>query len=496
MILNRRSFIELSVIGSSLLIGNKYELSAQTQQYRVRKNVECLTDSEKAAFKKVIQDMKNLSKKEPKNHSGWNKQAEIHVSRCGDNNPLNVHSSWLFLPWHRAYLYYFERICQTLSGNPDFALPYWDWTNPKTRKIPDLFLKEPLLHDRPGIEEILEARDEMVGQGVINDLLTEQDFWGFVGRDPCTSAVASGRLESTPHDHIHNFIGGDMQYTVSAAFDPIFWLHHANVDRLWVKWMRAKGTPQHKEWSAKIVDGFYNPDDTQAPGKMVGEIVSTYDLGYRYDDEPTKPLKYGNSSEILEVSTSDICIIGTVGDKAKIINGGLRIAFSDIFKITKPLDKSSKDTLNIIREVGKIISKKQTSKQSPGLLMVIELEKPVNPKIVVRLFINAPENSQGLSIDIPSYLTTVGFFESGHKHDKDKMDKHNHDEEKTNINDDSRKFIINITSKIKELFKLSPSQFFSLDKTTISIVPVLLQGNSIETVGGVKIRSLEFILVR
>src|SRR3712207_7159774 len=41
----------------------------------------------------------------------------------------------IFLPWHRAYLGYFEQICRELSGYPRFALPYWDWT--AEPKVPD-----------------------------------------------------------------------------------------------------------------------------------------------------------------------------------------------------------------------------------------------------------------------------------------------------------------------------------------------------------------------
>ena len=50
-----------------------------------------------------------------------------------------------------------------------------------------------------------------------------------------------GHLEGSPHNYIHNgFVRGDMGKLGSAALDPIFWLHHANIDRLWSVW-NARG---------------------------------------------------------------------------------------------------------------------------------------------------------------------------------------------------------------------------------------------------------------
>ena len=42
-------------------------------------------------------------------------------------NGMEIHGSWWFLAWHRAYLYFHERILGALIGDPTFALPYWDW---------------------------------------------------------------------------------------------------------------------------------------------------------------------------------------------------------------------------------------------------------------------------------------------------------------------------------------------------------------------------------
>src|SRR5436305_4534028 len=58
---------------------------------------------------------------------------------------------------------------------------------------------------------------------------------------PNHGASPHGRLESTPHDSVHVSIGGFMGSFGTAARDPIFWLHHSNIDRLWDAWLIQAG---------------------------------------------------------------------------------------------------------------------------------------------------------------------------------------------------------------------------------------------------------------
>lgn len=47
-----------------------------------------------------------------------------------------MHFSWLFFPFHRAYLYFFERIAGKLLGDPGFAVPFWSWDVPEGMRMP------------------------------------------------------------------------------------------------------------------------------------------------------------------------------------------------------------------------------------------------------------------------------------------------------------------------------------------------------------------------
>ena len=70
------------------------------------------------SYKKAIRAMLALPPSDPRN---WYRHAIVHALDC-------PHGNWWFLVWHRGYIGWFEQICRELSGDPDFALPYWDWT--------------------------------------------------------------------------------------------------------------------------------------------------------------------------------------------------------------------------------------------------------------------------------------------------------------------------------------------------------------------------------
>ena len=101
-------------------------------------------------MRRAVARMKALPQSDPRN---WIRFADIHRNFC-------PHANWYFLPWHRAYIRSFERICQELSGKADFALPYWNWT--ADRQFPAAFRpaiasSNPLFHPRPGVASGLAA---------------------------------------------------------------------------------------------------------------------------------------------------------------------------------------------------------------------------------------------------------------------------------------------------------------------------------------------------
>ena len=104
---------------------------------------------------------------------------------------------------------------------------------------------------------------------------------------------AAGAIEAAPHNLVHKTIGlqGDMGSPTTAARDPIFWLHHANIDRLWVKWTDpARGRIPPVDDDVWMTTKFTFVDEDGNEQTMSGaEVLDTqFQLGYRYDDDPVR----------------------------------------------------------------------------------------------------------------------------------------------------------------------------------------------------------------
>ncbi|WP_265533297.1 tyrosinase family protein [Pseudomonas saponiphila] len=247
------------------------------------------------------------------------------------------HSNWFFLPWHRGYLASFEQIVRDevvrLGGPQDWALPYWNYNEgSQSLNLPPAFAAK-VLPDNEGPNPLyVENRFGISGNGevVLNadliklDCLDEPRYEGGKhGTPPGFGGTpkslyrggVTGRLESCPHNVVHTEVGGPkqvriaddgsryevrglMSYPETAALDPIFWLHHANIDRLWQVWLDSPdehSNPDKSHWyngPDKLSRPFIVPQVNGEPWKFkVVEVLDTLAprLNYRYDN--TAPVK-------------------------------------------------------------------------------------------------------------------------------------------------------------------------------------------------------------
>jgi tyrosinase len=246
-------------------------------------------DPDLAAMRRAVAAMKALPASDPRN---WTRFAEIHGSFC-------PHGNWYFLPWHRAYILAFERLCRELSGKPDFALPYWNWT--VDRRFPAAFAAgtpatNPLNHPRTGVARGWRLTDDMVGPQVMARIMNSPDFEAFGSTRPPGQDSAAPRwqrragskteLEFNPHDSVHLSVGGNMGIVELSSFDPVFYLHHANVDRLWNAWnRRGNANSPERIWRDFAFNGQFIGPDAAPWNVAVGQLGETQALGYRYDDD-------------------------------------------------------------------------------------------------------------------------------------------------------------------------------------------------------------------
>ncbi|MEA2329043.1 MAG: hypothetical protein QOE68_4002 [Thermoanaerobaculia bacterium] len=259
----------------------------------IRKDVGGLTaaSSDLISYGNAINAMKLLL---PTNPLSWSYQAAIHgVLPFGPPPAWNTceHGSLEFLSWHRMYLYWFERIIRKKSGDPNFALPFWNYGSSSQRYLPP-----PFRTSGTGLFVPNANRGSGWNAGTSFLQSTAVSTSGCLPQVPFGSF--SGNLESTPHAAVHNAFGstgGWMGSIYTAAQDPIFYLHHCNIDRLWNVWLAQGGGRTNPlgdtTWKDKKFLFF---DENGAQVWMTGcDILRAQEqLGYVYQNEPPQVKQY------------------------------------------------------------------------------------------------------------------------------------------------------------------------------------------------------------
>jgi tyrosinase len=168
--------------------------------------------------------------------------------------------SWMaarnFLAWHRWYLLKLEQRLQ--REDEDVTLPYWDWI--KDPKIPTQLNRTSLLQrwavDRQWDPTVMPEREELAA------VMKKTKF-----------PVFQSRLE-TVHNFVHRAVGGQMA-TARSPHDPIFFLHHANIDRIWARWQS-----DHK--GGRPPNGGEQLQPKPMFGIKVSDVLSLKRLKYSY----------------------------------------------------------------------------------------------------------------------------------------------------------------------------------------------------------------------
>ena len=217
------------------------------------------------------------------NPCSWAYQAAIHGTSLAGNLPgwnTCQHGTPFFWSWHRMYLYWFERIIRKMASDPNWALPYWNYSYLPERQLP------PMFRDPTGAPELYVAnRGTGWNNGTAALPAWAVDYSGGFTYTAYYNAQSS--IEGVPHSAIHGAIGGWMGSVPTAAQDPIFYLHHANIDRLWDQWLAQGGRSDptaDSTWTGKVFTFF---DETCSKVTMSAcEILrAAQQLNYMYENE-------------------------------------------------------------------------------------------------------------------------------------------------------------------------------------------------------------------
>src|SRR5215203_2566412 len=302
----------------------------------MRQNQNTLTDDQKLDFAKAVRALKS---------GGTYDEFFVKVhwdSRHADGSN-DAHRGPAFFPWHREFLRRFEGALQYVARRIGIAdsdllgLPYWDWSvdnsprssiwgssgflggngQPGDHQVPSgpfAFKNGWTLKYTIPSEEPTNYLQREFGPGPGNpetSLPTPQDVRDTLNETAYDVAPwnidsasgfrnrAEGWIPYGMHNLIHNWVGGSM-VPITSPNDPVFFLHHCFVDKLWADWQS-----QHPN------EPWYLPDGGAAPGHNLKDLLRPWNdttpegvidhrrLGYRYDtesylqaDEELSPTQY------------------------------------------------------------------------------------------------------------------------------------------------------------------------------------------------------------
>lgn len=469
---SRRTLLKMGLSGLTMpfiLRGN-----ASGQQSRTRKNASAMASDDQffSDYKEAVAAMHAGELDD--DMRGWRSQAHIHLEHC-------PHSRAEFLVWHRIYLAKFEEICGDLIGKQDFALAYWDWTENEGR-LPSPFFDEANLNvehwndDGSQVGTVAKrALDRDTGlrsharlggaftRRNIDSILRRTDFglfWRF--------------LEGSPHNNGHVIVGGNIGGHMGnflSPLDPIFWLHHCNVDRLWAEWQAAGNTMP--ELNVVFDQQFADISGTRRD-YAAQAFTSLSDLRYTYDtlleSDPLSPFIL-SSKEFEELAvaagvrkdraigsaTNNIESFADLETRVNVPTDGLlrEIFSSRVFRPVTALDKPRAAV-----EPRRILARLQDIKRGP------EAEK-----LIGNVFVNCPYLSPEIGVEDEHFAGAFSFFGPGGHHSG------------------NQEFIIDITAPLRRQAEDGRINENSID---IQIMPASVaseSGASSFTIGAIEILS-------
>jgi len=360
-------------------------------------------------YRTAVGKLKALPATDPRN---WKTLASIHNSHC-------PHTNWWFLPWHRAYLFYFEQVCQDVLGDTTFRLPYWNWA--KGSDVPAPFLdKSSSLFDATRQKSAVPV--ESVSQALITGIVSSTSmvdlFSGATKSDQQRQASTAGRLEFGPHNGVHATLLGDMGNFMS-PLDPVFWMHHCNIDRIWASWSAISGNSQPSAalWGKHLLARFYDSASKKqvspaASGMLSGKYVVPYDV---YETATGGRAASPHVSEIMMASPGQVqgATANASGGARRLVGVASNIAPIALGSGAK-ISVAINGDLKSVTGNGSVAHAAGAEVQSESYLVIEDVPKPKTPSTALRAFINCADPSLGTSIEDPTYVGTISFFGGEH----------------------------------------------------------------------------------
>ncbi len=392
--LTRRVFVKgLGFVSTSLLLGTLGGCEKLADAIRNRpirrwlRTGSAAVNADIATYKQAVTLMKALPASDPRS---WTNQAAIHGTVSAGFN-FCQHGTDHFFDWHRAYLFYFEKICQKLTGNDHFGLPYWNWN--QTPDIHAAFL------DTASSLYLHRTRNSMSGSwattnAALDPILADTNFFTF-----------RQQLEGTPHNTVHTYID-DVMGTGGSASDPIFWNHHCMVDYCWAKWNLELGNDNTNDstWIGTVNEHFVDADGNPA-SSTAGITTIMPLLSYQYESSAigSSPAK-GAVTTRSEFQRLERRIRQGANIKFE-IKTRIHMADGAVASLARPISRETKlspaDLTAII----------QNDASKEHVFITVEYAQlPPTSDFAVRVFLNLPSANRNTPLDDPHFAGSFAFF--------------------------------------------------------------------------------------
>jgi tyrosinase len=224
----------------------------------------------------------------PPPDTAWKALANDMWNTCQSHfagmNPLN------FLPWHRMVLIYFEQIIRNVSGKPNFTLPYWNYTvggalhgvippefrMPGDPKFGSLFIAKRNPNPNAGKSISTGFNPDPINLNAFKQCKYEPTGPAIIGF--CAD------IDRNLHGQVHVKTGNseNMADVPWAAGDPVFWVHHVQIDRLWARW-NARGGKNFNDPTWKSQTFTFADGNGKRVTAKIGDVLDLTQVKYTYD---------------------------------------------------------------------------------------------------------------------------------------------------------------------------------------------------------------------
>ena len=428
--LSRRALLRSTVAAAGAIVCTAavpgLRIASQTTLPRRRSLGEMdLDDPDLVTYREFVKIMKEPTRNgKPVN---WVSFSNVH----GSANSFNLcpHGNWYFTPWHRGYLRMYEVAARVLTGNQDFALPYWDWT--VDRQIPRSFSDE-IFNGRPnplfvpdrdmGPNDSLP--DDLVGQAEVMDVIyDETNFEAFGSSRPngqndlnpmwLRRGGVSSSLEATPHNNIHCEVRGPFMCSGASPQDPIFLMHHCNIDRIWAVWnsLGRMNTSDPLWLDMPFTDHFIAPDGTKYTD-VVRDLERVEPLGYTYGLKEAEKFPENPGRTLLLTS-----VFGVPDVLERTGFSRSRSGLTANATALRPQSVQLSPDAALLKRAVRASSNRSVvaaGLREPQVYAIIRDLSPVKPdETQLRVFVNCNYLSLSVPTSDPHYVTTIGFFGAG-----------------------------------------------------------------------------------